>query len=271
MSELDLKLKLIAGVPIEVDKGVGKIRPLKIKEIIDYGYTEYLMRLHFLNLNINDLIDENAINDGLNLNVFDVMVHYGNDDIKSELENALMLFFEGEKVFIDDEKHIIEIGSGEMVRYIDRDNFDSVREVIKWQNCINRFGDDSNSQGNKESDAVRRIKEKLNASKKMVEQAKKENANDEDGIDLFDIISSISTKSNSLNKLKVFNLTLFQLYDEFKRLELIEQYDIGIKSMLAGAKDVKLKHWSTKIDWWFKNKIIIKEWFSWKKLLALRK
>ena len=253
MSNLDLKLKLLGGVPIEVDKGVGSIKPLTVRDIIAYGYTEYLMKLHFLTLELKDFIgEEDASDNPLGLTTFDVLVHYGNDDMKSELENSLMLFFDGERVEIDDDEHIIKIGTDEDdIRFIDRDNFDKVREVIKWQNVINKFSEDDEDEDNpNESEAVKKIKARLKQNREAVEKAKRE-AEAEEGseLDISDIISAVSSKSNSLNKINVLDLTLYQLYDEFKRLELIEQYDIGIQSMLAGAKDVKLKHWSTKIDW----------------------
>jgi hypothetical protein len=246
---LDLKLRLLGGIPIEVDKGVGRIKPLTVREIVDYGYTDYLMRLHFFTLELKDIIDADMSSEEFDITVFDIIVQNGNDDIKSELENALRLFLNEDRVEIDKEEHVVVIGEGDNVRYIDRDNFDNVREVIKWQNCINKFSEEDDSDNSNDSDAVKRIKERLKQSKEALKQAKQE-ADEEGGdIDLSDIISAVSSKSNSLNKINVYDLTLFQLYDEFKRLELIEQYDIGIKSMLAGAKDVKLKHWSTKIDW----------------------
>lgn len=245
---LDLKLKLLSGVAIEVDKGAGRIEPLTMRELIDFGYSDYLMRLHFLTLEMNDLVQDGFDNE-LGFNTFDIMVHYGNNDTGSDLENSLSLFFKESRVFIDKDNHIIEIGEGENMRIIDRDNFDKVREVIKLQNCIKKLGEEDRNSGKKESEAVRKIKEKLNKGKEIVDKVKKSNDEGGEDLDLADILSSVSSKSSSLNKINVFDLTLYQLYDEFKRLELIEQYNIAIKSMLAGAKDVKLKHWSTKLDW----------------------
>jgi hypothetical protein len=244
--DIDLKLRLLGGLPINVCKKAGRIKPLTVGEIIDYGYTNYLMKLHFFTLELNDFLGEEASDSGITL--FDIMVLYGNDDIKIELINSLKLFFHEEFVSINSIKELIVIGEGDNARIIDRDNFDTVREVIKWQNCINKLTEDDSKDTDGDSDAVRRIKERLRQSKEALKKAKQEGDSENEEIDLYDIISSVSSKSNSLNKKNILDLTLFQLYDEFKRLELIEQYDIGIKSMLAGAKDVKLKHWSTKVE-----------------------
>jgi hypothetical protein len=244
-NEIDLKLQLLSGNKINVDENVGHIEPLTMREIINYGYSEYLMRLHFISLNLSNLVGDVKEAEEAGINMFDIILHHGDGDINSEFENSLSFFLK-ESVQINKDAKIVIIGDKKNRRYIDRDNFEKVREVIKWQNCLNKFGE--NDEESTESDSVRRIKEKMNKGRELVEQAKK-GEGEENGIDIFDIISSVSSKSNSLNKINVFDLTLYQLYDEFKRLELIEQYDIGIKSMLAGAKDVKLKHWSTKVDW----------------------
>lgn len=241
MDGLNLKLKLLSGESIEVDEGIGSVKPLTIREIINYGYTDYLMRLNIITLEIEDFIPED--DNELGLNVFDLMIHIGGE-VTKELENALSLFFK-DVVEVDPDLQLIVVGEEENTRMINRDNFDKVREVIKWQNGINKFGEDDPEQ--EDSEAVRKIKEKLKKGREAVDKAKREE--EEGEMDLSDIISAVSTKSNSLNKLNVFDLTIFQLYDEFKRLDLIDQYNINIKSMLAGAKDVKLKHWSSKLDW----------------------
>lgn len=249
MDELSLKLKLLSGEPIEIDENVGKLKPLTFRDIISYGYTNYLMMLNVMILDIGDLVNMDSPEmvqfKDIGVNVFDVMVQMGGDEIITELKKALSLFF-NDVVDVDTELHIISIGSDENTRVIDRENFDKVREVIKWQNGINKFGDEA-SPSEEDSEAVRQIKEKLKKGKDQVAKSKQEDGENE--LDIADIISAVSTKSNSLNKMSIFDLTVFQLYDEFKRLELIDQYHISIKSMLAGAKDVKLKHWSSKLDW----------------------
>jgi hypothetical protein len=246
---LDLKLKLLSGEPIEIDKGAGKIKPLTTREIISYGYSNYLMRLHFISMDEERLLGGEKIDESLGINIFDLMVHYGNDDIHSELESAIGLFFKNPNVVIDKENHTIVIGDSDDFKIIDRDNFEKVREVIKWQNCIEKIEDDILDDDDEEDEAVKKIKERMAKSREMVKEAKKEDESDEVQIDLCDILSAVSSKSNSLNKLNVFDLTLYQLYDELKRLELIDQYNIAIKSLLAGAKDIDIKHWSNKLDW----------------------
>lgn len=244
-NSIDFKLKMLDGEAVEVNKMFGEIKPLTLREIIKYGYTDYLIRLRFLSLDLGDFLGEKSVDKDVNL--FDVLVHFGSDDIHSELAKSLGLFLR-RKVRIDAENHIIVVGDNE--RIITRENYETVIEIIKWQNCINKFGESELQSGQEESDLVKKIKDKLNKSRKIVEKVKsKENDGEEGNIDLYDIISSVSTKSQALNKLNIFDLTIFQLYDEFRRLDLIDKYELSIKSALAGAKDVKITHWSSKVNW----------------------
>ncbi len=90
-------------------------------------------------------------------------------------------------------------------------------------------------------DAVARRRDELKKK-----QHQDSDGDDEKDIDFYDILSAISSKSYGINELNVPDLTVYQVYRKFKRMEIIDQYDISIKSILAGAKDVKLTHWSSK-------------------------
>lgn len=239
MDDLDLKLKLISGEPIKID-GFGEVKPMTIREIIGRGYMNYLARLNIFVIEIDDLLGDEADKQELGLNVFDILVQHAGEEVKNELVKSLELFL-NDTVKVIPRTGIIIIGEDSI---IDRNNFDKIREAIKWQNGLKKFKEEES-----EADATDEARKILDKIKKANEIKKKYKKDDEDGegdLDLSEIISAVSSKSHSINKLNVFDLTLFQLYDEFNRLELIDQYDIGIKSMLAGAKNVKLKHWSSK-------------------------
>jgi hypothetical protein len=240
MNELDLKLKLQSGESVYVDDKVGYIKPLTLREIIKYGYTKYLLKLNVFTLEASQLVGDDSKD--LDINAFDIVAIHGGDELREELEKALKLFL-GDDAIVDVRKKIIYVGD----RVIDRENFDKVREVLKWQNALKKFGEDSTTE-EEESESVRRIKEKLKRGRDLVAKAKKEESEDGD-IDLADILRAVASKSFSLNKLNIYDLTIFQLYEEFKSLELLDQYELSIKSLMAGAKDVNWKHWSSKIDW----------------------
>jgi hypothetical protein len=64
------------------------------------------------------------------------------------------------------------------------------------------------------------------------------------------LISSVCSKHANLSLFNIEKLTIYQLIDQFKRLNMIDEYFISVDSLLAGAdsKKVDLNHWSKKIQ-----------------------
>lgn len=60
----------------------------------------------------------------------------------------------------------------------------------------------------------------------------------------------MAAKANGLNLFNIWNLNYYAFNDQLQRLRMIEDYDIGIKSLMAGAdsKKVKLKYWIRSIQ-----------------------
>ena len=60
---------------------------------------------------------------------------------------------------------------------------------------------------------------------------------------LHDIISAVTVKSPSTNKLTILDYTLFQIYDEYSRLYVIENYEMSVKSLMFGG-DSEISDWA---------------------------
>lgn len=248
MEEVDLKLKLFSGRAINAE-GYGLIEPLTVGEIVDFGYTEYMKCLNIMTLSASDFLDE--VPDGLH--VLDLLIVYGGEEIESAFVQALSFFLHGE-VVVDKEDVRVFVKVGETgIFVVDKSNYNEVQEVIKWQNYINNFDEKNlNSNFDPADEETRKLKEQMDAIAKRRDALKKkqnqnDTENDDDNIDFYDILSAISSKSFGVSELNVVDLTVYQVYRKFKRMEIIDQYDISIKSILAGAKDVHLRHWSSKL------------------------
>lgn len=245
MEQLDMKLKLFGGKPLHAE-GYGDIAPLTVGKVVEFGYTDYMKCLNLITVELKDFVKEDS--DELEgVSVLDFLIAYGGEEIESQLEKSLSLFLGGEAI-IDKETLQVFINKGDHALSVNRNNYANIQEVIKWQNYINNF--EEKDDFNPADDEARKFKEKMDRLKREREKAKKRKGDSEEeseDIDFFDILSAISSKSYSINELNVLDLTIYQVYRKFKRMQLIDQYDISIKSILAGAKDVKLKHWSTKI------------------------
>lgn len=246
-SEVDLKLSLLSGEPM--CSSLLVVEPLTIREIKDIGFSKYNKLISLIAANKKDITNDDPKFDGISL--FEFVINSGNEElIGSYLEaiafflkrsisdldvNEFGLIFEGRDFSFDIEK---------CTKIVNKDNFEDFVQIIKYQNCLSSPSEkyDKPTPANEKS---RRILEKINKGKEIVSKIKSKTKSD---IDFADIVSAVSTKSNTYNKQNIWDLTIYQLYDEYKRLEAISGYDFGIMAMLQGAKIDDMKHWSSKID-----------------------
>jgi hypothetical protein len=278
MNEIDLKLHLLGGDSIEVDNLV--ITPYKLKEIKKYGYSNYMKNLQWISVSVDDFIssvldiEKRMYLESMKseLKAYDFYIKLGGQDLLDSLLQTLKMIFKTDDVRVLDESVIaidfvkkgimIELEDGritvdeekidslgeEEIMLVHRENFDSIVNVVKLQNYLEKPSSAKSDSENPADEETRKLMEHMKKLREKVE-AKKKRQKDDDGedIDISDIISAVSSKSNSINKLNIWELTLYQLYDEYARLELIDNYDFSIKAMMAGADKVDLKHWSSKL------------------------
>lgn len=243
-NSVDLRLNLLGGSSLFAEN--IEITPLKIRDIRDIGYSNYSRYLSILTLDKKNLVDEEIAK---NFSLIEIVLQAGVTELKDMFTDALCYFLNEDKEdLLITSKAFVFGGVTELnpddCRVIDKRNFQDIVQIIKYQNCV--ISPTEKYDPNPANDKAKEILEKLKKSKEAVQKAKKSQSDDD--IDFADIVSSVSTKSNSYNKDTVWDMTIYQLYDEYKRLEAISGYEISIKAMMAGAKIDKLKHWSSKID-----------------------
>ncbi|QOV08241.1 putative tail assembly chaperone [Bacillus phage Kirov] len=279
LKDVDVKLILLSGSSITVDN--IEIIPYTIEEIKNYGYSNYMQGLQLLSLTVEDFLD--SVKDvekrmileveKQNLRAFDFYSKLAGEDFKNILLVALSVLLRTDDIrFLDDnvlaidfmkmgilyedkygmvhvDNEKLENISEDQLKLIHRENFDSIVEVIKMQNYLMKVSEKEDDEfKNPADEATRLLAEQIKKNRERVKAKKKlQNDDDEDDIDISDIISAVCSKSNSINKLNVWDFTLYQVYDEYARLELIDSYDFSIRAMMAGAEKVDLKHWSSKI------------------------
>lgn len=281
MEEIDLKLHLQSGSAIDVEN--LSIKPYTLREIRDYGYTKYIKNLQWISASVDDFI--NSIDDEEKrkfleeqakqgkLKAFDFYIGFGGKEFFEKLISGISMIFrtkdirvlddgtlaldfvkkgifkfdENNKVYVDQE--VLENLREDEITVVHRNNFDDIVQVVKLQNYLEK-PQPKEEELNPADEEVRKLQEHMKKMREKVErlkkQQKKENGDDRD-IDIADIISAVSSKSNSINKLNIWDFTLYQVYDEYARLELIDNYDFSIKAMMAGAEKIELKHWSSRL------------------------
>lgn len=279
LNDIDLKLHLQSGSDIKLGNLV--IKPYTLEEIKTFGYTNYMSNLQLISISMDDFISSvvdmekrNMLEEQrTNLRIFDFYVNLGGMELLDKLLQSLSMIFRTDDIRMLDESTVaidfvnkgivnfdedgtpfinqdkLEELSEDEITIVHRDNFDDIVEIIKLQNYLSKNKSEKKEEKYADEE-TRKLMEDMERHRKRVEEKKKAQAKAEgndDEVDISDIISAVSSKSNSVNKVTIWKYTLYQLYDDYSRLELIDNYNFSIKAIMAGAEKVDLRHWSSRL------------------------
>lgn len=219
--DLDTELKLLAGLPIIVDD--IEIKPLTLREIIKIGYNNYVNNLNIYALKVSDLFQE-ITDDIKDIKVFDIILNVS--DVYQMFQYSSVIFFNYNILKTDLESQNIIFDENKLLH---RNNWEEVCKIIKLQNCIVEKNEEdefncANERARKFMEEIKKIKQ--NAPKKKEE------------VNLSSIISSVAYKSN-IGMNNILDLTIYQLYDAYYRLNIIDNYDKTMVGVYAGTIDSK--------------------------------
>ena len=132
-------------------------------------------------------------------------------------------------------RSLMFIAEGEQPKIIDDTNFEYLQEIIRKIFCLN---------SNFQNQATFNPADKIMRGRKRVAEQKGENQ----GSFLAQYISILTVGLQSMSLDDCMNLTIFQLYDLIERYQLYINWDIDIRSRLAGAKpDDRPENWMKNI------------------------
>lgn len=227
ISEQDLKLKLILGLPIEINK--IKIHSVKVKEIAEFGYLRYNQALKIISADSFEIKKILNTNESISPFEFVVISVMSSVEIRILIEDFLSLVL-GEKTEFSEEKLCFIVGEHEL----NKDNFDEVVNIICKRNGATKNEKDLGKPSNEKA---RKILERRNLARSKLKKS------GENGFDLADLISFLSVYFDTSTLL---NLDIYQLTDRFLRIIKKENYDISVNSLIHGANksDLDLKHWA---------------------------
>lgn len=238
MSSID-RLKLLAGLPILMSDSTCFIYPSTLSVIAQLGVETYFKYINLCTITKSDIEKITKDND---LEPFDfIFINCAfKDDFKNEFIEILKFFTREEVLFLK-EIESFSIGPFEESRLLTRENFKEFQNIIYEQNFF-----DGSVKSNGENESAKLIKEKLEKSRSKIAKIKN---NYSEQVELADLISALSFKS-SLNIFEIWNISYYTFNEQFKRMRLLEQYDTGLQSILAGAdpKKIKLEDWIKKIQ-----------------------
>jgi len=229
-------IKFLLGKTIDIGK--IKLKPLTINEIIEVGFDAYNKYLSILCIDSDSIKEMMNIEDETAIEPFEYLYWNckQNEETKNLISNALNLFLKEQVYFYNE--GFFSIGELANNNLLTQENFNYFIDTLKQQNCIEKQ-ERVKPQNDKQRDYFAKLKE-----------MKKKYAKYEQKQDISDIISSVCSKHPSINLFNVGDLTIYQLIDQFKRLNAIDSYFLNVESLLHGAdsKDIKLIHYANKMS-----------------------
>lgn len=239
---MDTRLALMCGTDIPIPECQLVVHQPRIKEIALIGEQDFFSGIHSLCVNKTMYVkDRSLLENTSNFQIF-MMLMTEKEAIEKKIavQQVCTLFFPKMKVNFTP-RSILLMGEGQTIT-IDENNFQFLQEAITSICCL-KTGPQDQQTFNPADDRAREIAEKIMRGRQRVAAQKGES-----NTSLFSQYLSILTVGlHSMSLQNAMDLTMYQLYDLVERYTLYTDWDIDIRSRLAGGKP------DSKPDNWMKN------------------
>lgn len=235
----DYRLALATGVDIPIPEFQTVIHQPTIKEISMVGEQEFFTGIQLLSIQKAMYIqDEVLLADTSNFQIFMAMINETQlADKKASVVQTLSLLFPTSKIIFTPGSLIIN--SGEILSTIDEGNFNILQQILQDMFCLSKTDQQTFNPGDKKA---KEIADRLMKARQQVAAAKAREQNDASSLGQYLSVLTIGVASMSLQD--CINLTLYQLYDLIERYGLYTNWDLDVRSRLAGAKgDKPVENW----------------------------
>lgn len=240
---MDNRLALMAGIDIPIPECQLILHQPSIKEIAYVGEINFFTGVQCLVIQKTMFIeDQNLLSETSNFQIFmTVMNEQQVADKKEDVLAVLNLLFPSYQIFFTPRSIMFNNDSGTFM--IDEGNFEKLQQVLSQIFCLSNSDQSSFNPANKKA---KEIADKLmKARQKVAQQKSSENG---DGSALAQYVSSLVIGLHSMSLDDCLNLTMYQLYDLMERYSLYTNWDIDLRSRLAGASgDKPLENWMKNI------------------------
>ena len=238
----DYRLGLMTGIDLPVPELQATVHQPTIKEISFIGEQDFFIGIQLLCIKKQMYIqDETLLNSTSNFQIFmTIMNEKQVAEKKVAVQQVLTLLFPQYKVVFTPRSIILNSPSGNII--IDEGNFEFLQQLLTIQFCLKGSGqEDFNPQGKKAQEIAKKL---MRARQRVAEQKLQ---GEGVGGSMFSQYLSVLTVALGMSLFDLCNLTMYQLYDLLERYSLYLNWDLDIKSRLAGAKAEK------PVENWMKN------------------
>lgn len=239
---MDIRLALMCGTDIPVPELQTTIHQPTIKEISYIGEQEFFIGLQTLSINKNMFAQGNSVLESTtNFQIFmTIMKEQETKDKKDAVTNLFQLVFPGSQVIFTPMSILLNKEGQQTL--VDENNFDILQEIIKQIFCVNS-GPMDQATFNPADEKAREIAEKLMRGRQRVAEQKGETNSSAFGR----YLSILTIGLNAMPLSEAMNLTMYQMYDLVERYTLYLNWDLDIRTRLAGGKP------DSEPDDWMKN------------------
>lgn len=239
----DLALALMCGTDIPIPECQLVIHQPRMHEIALIGDTDFFTAIQTLCVNKNMIAQgETLLADTNNFQIFmTIMQEKEAIDKKEAVKQLFPLIFPQHQMILTPRSIVMNSESGSSI--IDENNFEAFQKIIGSIFCINS-GPMETQSFNPQSKKAKEIADKLMRARQRVAAQK----TDEAGSIFSQYISVLTVGLNSMSLRECEELTMYQLFDLVERYMLYVNWDLDIRSRLAGAKGEKQpENWMKKI------------------------
>ena len=227
----------MTGIDIPIPECQLIMHQPTLKEISYIGEEAYFRGAQYLCLNSSmykDLVQEGFIS---NFAVFMmVILDETQKEKKQDVKEVLTLLFPSYQIIFTP-RSILFNREGENL-IIDEGNFEDLQKVLRQVFCLSNAAQDAFNPAN---EAAKAIADKLMKARQRVAAEKNKGNN---GSIFAQYLSVLTVGLSSMSLFELMDLTPFQLYDLVERYMLYVNWDLDIRSRLAGgSSESKPDNW----------------------------
>lgn len=262
MSGIDNELLLLSGTDIPFIEATLIIHQPTLKEISFLGEARFLTGCDILTFTKEKKFsqqDRIKLSNYSNFNILMTMLTDKKSSMKKQdLESVQMLM---ELLFPQYIVSLTPVGwiftdaeTQQLAGQINNDNFEIFSQIINKMFCLEKTT--GQTEYNPVGKTAEKIAEKFRKARQKLATMKGNSANK---VAIYSRYASILAISEKIDLNIVMRYTVYQLFDQFSRSQLKNDYDNYIKARLAGAKDMKdPEDWRKDLDESPEQKTLIK-------------
>lgn len=240
---MDKRLALMCGIDIPVPECQLIVHQPRIKEIAYLGEQDFFIGAQTFCVSKNMFTqDKTILEQTNNFQIFmTIMSEKETVDKKEAVKQIIPLFFPKHKMVLTPRSVIFQSLEGDQMITIDETNFEMLQQAISEICCLRSGAGDTFNPADAKA---KEIADKLMRGRQRVAAQKTDGGNVSI---LTQYLSVLTIGINSMSLHDLMDLTIYQMYDLIERYSLFINWDMDIRSRLAGGTP------DSKPDNWMKN------------------